>query len=377
MRGRLIVEYKLLQIEVYIMYIIFAVVLMKFNNGESDNTQKSIFAISFLSALATVFDILCIFNYGNYITHLLVVFKYTVLSFSGLLWFKYCIKEFNINSKFLNILAYLPMIFTLTASVISVKTGWVYSIDENNNITGGSGFYCLLINYIYVLTGILCGVYALKKAASIRKGKEALIISLCATPVLLSGIQIVLYPEGLNIVTYSILISLFILYGIQQKKKTVTDNLTELPNRYGMEDEIAEQLRQYKKDKDDSFYVIVCDLDNFKKINDSWGHAEGDRALILIADALEKIALKYDSEVFRIGGDEFVIITNTSESGLADIVCSETKDALDEIDFREDFDICMSMGVALYDGKTPIDELIKGADKKLYQAKKNKKNNNV
>ena len=113
-------------------------------------------------------------------------------------------------------------------------------------------------------------------------------------------------------------------------------------------------------------------MDDFKTINDTWGHPEGDRALKLIANVLSDVAQRYDSEVFRIGGDEFVIITDTSEPGLADMLCVSLKEELDNIDFRDDYNIRMSMGVALYDGSCTIPELINGADRNLYEAKKHK-----
>lgn len=158
-----------------------------------------------------------------------------------------------------------------------------------------------------------------------------------------------------------------------QYNKITLDNLTGLHNRFGMDEEIREQLHQYAKDKNDSFYMIVCDLDNFKYINDRWGHNEGDRALILISSALLRVSEEFDSEVFRIGGDEFVIITDTSEEGLAENIVDRIKKELDMIDFRDDFDIKMSMGISFYDGKTHIKDLLECADKKMYEAKKKTK----
>ena len=156
----------------------------------------------------------------------------------------------------------------------------------------------------------------------------------------------------------------------EQHNKIRVDNLTKLYNRYGMEMELKEQLRQYEREHADSFYVIACDLDNFKHINDTWGHSEGDRALVLVAGALSRVGKKYNSDVFRIGGDEFIIITDTSEEGLANDVANEIKSEFDKIEFRDDFDIKISIGIALYDGVTAIDELLNSADKKLYEAKK-------
>jgi hypothetical protein len=91
-------------------------------------------------------------------------------------------------------------------------------------------------------------------------------------------------------------------------------------------------------------------MDNFKHINDTWGHLEGDRALKLIGSTLFDIAKANNSTAFRFGGDEFVIITDKSEEGLSEKICDEVKNALDNLSFRDDFAIRMSMGVALYDG---------------------------
>ena len=175
---------------------------------------------------------------------------------------------------------------------------------------------------------------------------------------------------GLNIAVYGVTFAIIIRFAVEQYNKIRVDNLTKLYNRYGMDVELKEQLTQYKRDKNDSFYIIACDLDKFKQINDTWGHLEGDRALKLVADALSRVSKKFRSNVFRIGGDEFVIITDTSEEGLAIDITNAIKKEFDNMDFREDWDIKISLGTALYDGKSTIDELFNSADKKLYEAKR-------
>ena len=67
---------------------------------------------------------------------------------------------------------------------------------------------------------------------------------------------------------------------------------------------------------------------------------------------------------------EFIIITDKSEEGLAEEVTKAIKDEVDKIDFRDDFDIKISLGTTLYDGVTPISELLDNADKKMYEAKR-------
>lgn len=190
--------------------------------------------------------------------------------------------------------------------------------------------------------------------------------------VLIGAIQLLLFKNALSLGGYIIFALLLMLFSHARYKKIITDKLTGLCNRYAMDIEIKKQLRQYKIDKTDSFYIIACDLDNFKTINDTWGHAEGDRALVLIAEALTSIAAQYHASVFRIGGDEFVIITDITEQALIDGFAAKLKKQLEDIDFRDDFEIRMSVGTALYDGATPVTELIECADKNLYLAKKKK-----
>lgn len=190
--------------------------------------------------------------------------------------------------------------------------------------------------------------------------------------VFIGAIQLLLFKNALSLGGYIIFALLLMLFSHARYKKIITDKLTGLCNRYAMDIEIKKQLRQYKIDKTDSFYIIACDLDNFKTINDTWGHAEGDRALVLIAEALTSIAAQYDASVFRIGGDEFVIIIDITEQVLIDGFAAKLKKQLEDIDFRDDFEIRMSVGTALYDGATPVTELIECADENLYLAKKKK-----
>lgn len=179
---------------------------------------------------------------------------------------------------------------------------------------------------------------------------------------------------GLNIATYLLVLINVVLVIIQQFKLVTTDNLTGLYNLYARKLEIEEQERQYERDHDDSFYVIACDLDKFKTINDTWGHQEGDRALGLVAKALTKVASNFDAKVFRVGGDEFQIIADTSDEKEAEKIEQALQKEFDEIHFREDFDIEISVGKVLYKGEEETDELLAVADSRLYAEKAKRKN---
>ncbi len=251
--------------------------------------------------------------------------------------------------------------FSLTEILFSIL-GDVISKEAIQNlcfaVCGASSFLatCFCCKYAFNIA---------KRKATILK--KCLCAFLCITIGILSFCAL---SYGLNTPSFALVFLIMAMFVMEQNNKIKVDNLTKLYNRYGMDVELKEQLKQYEREHSDSFYIIACDLDNFKYINDTWGHPEGDRALILVAGALARVGKKFSANVFRIGGDEFVIITDTSEEGLAIDVTNAIKTELDNIDFRNDYDIEMSIGVALYDGVTPIDELLSNADKKLYEAKK-------
>lgn len=214
--------------------------------------------------------------------------------------------------------------------------------------------------------GVFAAMYVAGKYIPVNKVVTTL---LCAV---FGVVSFYLMEHESSIPCFVLVFVLTIRLILEQQNKIQRDKLTKLYNRYGMDRELKQQLKQYRREHSDSFYVIACDLDNFKHINDTWGHAEGDRALVLVAEALSKAAKKYDADVFRIGGDEFVIITDKSYEGLGDVVAKAVQSELDSIVFRNDFDIRMSIGVELYDGVRTIDRLLKDADKKLYEVKYSK-----
>jgi len=360
-----------LYIESQILCIIFTAVVLKLNWSYLQGTFIFIAVIGFLSILASIADIIgVVFHHNTFCVQAFEIIYLSCLGAIGYFWFMFCIQQFGVHNRILKYISLLP---ALSATGLATLCAQNYGMFVCGRVE-----YVGIINYIYLVGAYIAAFVVSKQSKSQKVGREYALMASVSTPTILSGVQSLIIPEGLPTQTYAILLALLILCFRYQRKKMVTDNLTELPNRYGMDEEIEEQLRQYKKDKNDSFYVIVCDMDNFKTINDTWGHLEGDRALKLIAEVLERVAQQYNSEVFRIGGDEFVVITDTSESGLAEEICKALQQGLDAIDFRHDFEICMSMGVSLYDGRCTIAEMIQSADRKLYQAKqKNKENTRV
>lgn len=165
-------------------------------------------------------------------------------------------------------------------------------------------------------------------------------------------------------------------YSKQQQELALHDPLTGLPNRRLLEDRIATTL-QYAARHQHKAAVMYLDLDGFKAINDTHGHACGDEILKLVAGRLVGSSRKEDT-VARVGGDEFVIVLG-EVSTLAD--AQEPASKLIEV-VSEPYQVgaltlqlSTSIGIALYpEHADNVQALIEKADQALYEAKRGGKN---
>ena len=161
-------------------------------------------------------------------------------------------------------------------------------------------------------------------------------------------------------------------YAAQQRIETLAyrDVLTGLPNRLLLNQRVDFALRMAERNGG-QFAVFFLDLDRFKNINDSMGHAFGDRVLVEVAERIASCLRDVDT-LCRLGGDEFVVFLQEADAPGAEACAQRVLEALSaafELDGMN-FSVGCSIGVALYpdDGKT-LDELIRYADTAMYRVK--------
>lgn len=175
-----------------------------------------------------------------------------------------------------------------------------------------------------------------------------------------------------------------ILFNIENEKKETSalhkkaenDSLTQLLNRETAQQHTIEYLNCYPNGA--SCALMIIDLDNFKQINDSYGHMFGDKVLLKAAKAITKSFRNRDL-VARIGGDEFmVLMKDISNQDLIKERCTQLLSAFNSLlsDEQTECEISCSIGVALSpDHATNYIQLFEFADEAMYQAKKQGKNN--
>ncbi len=167
---------------------------------------------------------------------------------------------------------------------------------------------------------------------------------------------------------------------IENYKLSITstmDNLTGLYLRNYFDDMLNNEFN-YSKINKKSFSIIMGDIDNFKYINDTYGHVAGDEALVLIANTIKKNTRKTDL-VGRYGGEEFIILLPNSDQKEAFQVCEKIRHKIEQIDFLDNkISLSLSLGIATFPnhGQTK-EELVEKADQAMYYSKDTGKNKTI
>lgn len=156
--------------------------------------------------------------------------------------------------------------------------------------------------------------------------------------------------------------------AMRAMSESLRDPLTKLGNRRHFDAEIS---RFTAVNSDRSAYGLFLDLDNFKRLNDTRGHDEGDRALVLAASAI-RMNVRHEDLACRVGGEEFVVIMQGLSSDEAVAIAERIRFAIEE-DLRE-LDVTVSIGAALFDPNNSIAEFMRRGDEAMYDAKRAGKN---
>lgn len=156
------------------------------------------------------------------------------------------------------------------------------------------------------------------------------------------------------------------------KRLAYTDALTGIANRRQMELVISnEVLREQRYGR--PFSIILVDIDNFKTVNDNYGHDVGDSVLQDLAETLQS-RIRASDHVGRWGGEEFVVVTPETElkeaCALAEYICEHVR----TVALLKAHPLTLSLGVASFQADDSVTSLVKRADEALYAAKQGGKN---
>ncbi|MFK8012658.1 MAG: diguanylate cyclase [Marinicellaceae bacterium] len=170
------------------------------------------------------------------------------------------------------------------------------------------------------------------------------------------------------------------LHNVLLFKLAITDDLTQLHTRQYIDEGLNKEMRRSRLD-DSNLSVLLLDLDHFKQVNDNYGHTTGDHVLQEFSNII-RTHLRHDDMAGRFGGEEFVIILPKTDHYEAKLIAENIRKTTEQFRFEKDetsLQCTVSIGIASYQlhhGQKVI-LLLEDADKALYQAKENGRNQSV
>lgn len=251
-------------------------------------------------------------------------------------------------------------------ALVSLKTGWFFTVDSSNIYHRGN-FFLLHVLVCELLLG-LSFIFVLIKRTTFQKRQFWAMVLFFIAP--LAGTLIQAFHYGVSYNWAGVTLSLLIIYLNFQSRSLSTDYLTGVSNRRHLQRYITAKIRSTSSKR--TFGAVMLDIDDFKHINDTYGHAVGDDALRHVARIL-KDSLRRDDVVARFGGDEFLIVIDvqtrkTLEEAIERIVAKTT---LFNSTSATPYKLSFSMGYALYDvaAKPAADDFMCQLDRLMYDNK--------
>jgi len=170
----------------------------------------------------------------------------------------------------------------------------------------------------------------------------------------------------LSLLIYPLRNSLLYNKAISQARK---DPLTEICNRAAFDEAFAKELSSFRRHQA-NFAMMIIDIDHFKLVNDTHGHIAGDKVLKSVAQIIQN-AIRRSDEVFRYGGEEFVVILSNTNQGGARFLAERVKKQIEQlvVHVDEEIKVTASIGISSSDILGDASEILEQADKALYQAK--------
>lgn len=352
--------------------LILAVVLFYFiKTGEKETLQYKLFFCLLISNIALLlFDSMGGFlgssDYSLFSSMGNLLF-FMFLPVPACLWLMYAHLNIFKNEKRTKNLIYPLLTISLINIVLlffSFFKGNYYSINSGKLQLAGSLYYIQVGLPFALLVTTLILVIAQK--SRIPKSHFYSLLLFPVFPIASFVFQSII--NDISIMVNSIVISLVMIFLNIQNKQIFKDHLTGLNNRKRLDDYFKRMISTGEK----PISAIMIDVDNFKALNDEYGHKEGDLVLRAVARIL-KDSLGGNHFISRYGGDEFYIIINTSQTHELKEIVMEISARLNEYNLasKRPYNISLSMGYDVYDpSKKKIEDFFEHIDKLMYQNKR-------
>ena len=351
-----------------ILYISRAITRVK-----SDTEEKALDALMMITLIACIVQSLTFVVDGmpGIVARYTIILGNTYLYFSNVIGpFLFCmyvdLNLYHDRTRIRRIYRKLsiPVSALILSLIVNLFVGIYFRVDENNI------YHRQPLNFIIYIYLMLCAVYGLFLYFRYKfTAREASFfpIYMYLTP-MVAGILLQKIFYGISLMTLGDAIGIVALYISLQNEKTYKDGLTGLYNRLYL----THELFVIKNAPNPKYYGIMIDMNFFKKINDTYGHAAGDQALVDMASLMKK-RFSGLGKCFRYAGDEFVVLVKSNnEAEILEIVngLSADAEAFNEIADRP-YKLSFSKGYGRFEKETDNeDSFLRKIDNAMYEDKR-------
>lgn len=289
-------------------------------------------------------------------------------------FFMFAVEKLNIKRLRNGIGKWLSFIPTAFSTIMILPSGWtelVFYLDDNGSFIHGSMYLPMMASVSLYLLAI-----AVVSFVNMFHGKTRLLRNTNAT-MFFSVLIIIAFVVGdsflakasvLPAAIFSVIVGIFIT---MQVANINSDALTGMNNRSKAEDYLSDRIKNVSEKK--PLLLYMGDLNNFKKINDTYGHVIGDEALVLCSKAIKQTIDHYGGFAARFGGDEFLFSWQPEKGTEAnpDAIINDINTILKDFSIDKPYKLVITAGyVYCTDPKELLHSYIKEADNMLYKRKK-------
>ena len=307
------------------------------------------------------------------------ILNFVFLAYITYSWLQYALAVQQAPNRNLPVIRFaisFPLVVSFAALTMLFLVSPGRLIDDKGNLTILYFAFLVLVPVIYIAASVL---YAVRRAGSEKNPtlrRQYYYVGLFPLVVVFGGLlQLVVLPDT-PIFCYSCTILMLIFYIESMEDQISLDPLTGLNNRGQLHRFISQESSLFREGL--KTYVIMIDVNDFKLINDNYGHAEGDRALVIIGNSLRHAAGSAGFPVFisRYGGDEFVVIINCKNDKAPETLRDTIRARIQDNSNAAGIPYAISIAYG-YDELSPygetFDDCLKRADEKSYKDKETQK----
>lgn len=277
-------------------------------------------------------------------------------------------REFN-NVDYMKVI-FLPILFILVVVCTNGYTKVIFDIDAHGKYHMEDLFQAQM--GIYVLYTGITGIRMLGKAMyESDPTRKSQMLQMGSFPMsfLLSWLLKILIGDEFPVICVFVTLWLLFVFVGSTSEQVSTDKLTQIHNRQNLLTYINMKIRTHE----DRLFLIMMDIDYFKRINDTYGHQEGDQALIRTANALKSAVQSMTRRPYlaRYGGDEFMVVAEAENIEEIQALCEEIQNQLDYFGTwsEKKYQMSLSIGIAEWQEDMKQKDLIEAADQTLYRVK--------